>query len=74
VARGKNWHKFFIVCSFPEGQTPRSLVDTGRCGTWKELAQVLDRLFFWLMLMAMTLCSMIVLLAPAHKHFHFTQP
>ena len=49
-------------------------MDTGRCGTWKELAQVLDRLFFWLMLMAMTLCSMIVLLAPAHKHFHFTQP
>jgi len=37
-------------------------------GSWKELAQVLDRLFFWLMLTAMTSCGLIVVMAPVHKH------
>ena len=39
--------------SVAEGQVPRSS-ETDRSRTWKELAQVLDRLFFWVMLVAMT--------------------
>jgi len=32
------------------------------------VAQVLDRLFFWLMMIAMTSCSALVALAPVYKH------
>lgn len=38
-------------------------------GSWKELAQVLDGLFFWVVLTAMTVCTMIVALAPVYKHY-----
>ena len=48
---------------------PMSPVEDDRDGqTWKELAQVLDRLFFWLMLMAMTSCCAMIVLAPVYKH------
>jgi len=38
-------------------------------GSWKELAQVLDGLFFWVVLTGMTACTMIVALAPVYKHY-----
>jgi len=49
-----------------QGQRSRT---AGRGRSWKELAQVVDRLFFWVMLTAMTSSTMIVLLAPAYKHY-----
>jgi len=34
---------------------------------WKELAHVLDRLFFWIILLSMTASAMIILLVPLYK-------
>lgn len=34
---------------------------------WKELAHVLDRLYFWLIFVAMTASAMIILLVPYYK-------
>jgi len=54
-----------------EGQVSRSR-DTGPSRTWKDVAKVLDRLFFWLMLTAMTSCTVMVALAPVYKQ-HFAE-
>jgi len=59
LASADNWKS-----SLGEGQVPRSR-ETG--STWKDVARVLDRLFFWLMLIAMTSCSVMVVLAPVYK-------
>lgn len=34
---------------------------------WKEIANVLDRLFFWLVFISMTASAMIILLVPVYK-------
>jgi hypothetical protein len=36
---------------------------------WKELAHVLDRLYFWLMLVLMTVSSLIIGLVPYYKNY-----
>jgi len=55
-----------------EGQVSRSR-ETGPSRTWKDVGKVLDRLFFWLMLTAMTSCTVMVVLAPVYKQ-QFAEP
>lgn len=40
---------------------------TDQASDWKEVAHVLDRLFFWLVFLFMTASAMIILLVPLYK-------